>query len=142
MPLVVRPGGYTLRASFGGTHADEPSSDESPLTVTKQPTTLALSRRTRVAAPGAVGSIAATLQAGGEPLSERTVAFILDGPGGPASTTAITDFLGQRLRSPKVAAPGWDVHGQGLLQRDDPVPERQLRPSSTRRTSHRPTPRP
>ncbi len=104
MPLVVRPGGYTLRASFGGSLADEPSSDESPLSVTKQPTSLALSPSNAVAAPGAVGSITATLQAGGEPLSERTVAFILTGPGGPASTTAITDFLG-RASLPKVALP-------------------------------------
>ena len=97
LPLIVLPGAYVLRATFGGTDGHRPSSDESGLTVTKQPTTLALAPSNAVAAPGFAGGITATLRAGGEPVPERTIAFIITGPGGPAAATAITDFLGQAL---------------------------------------------
>ena len=97
LSLIVQPGAYVLRTTFGGTNSDQPASDESALTVTKQPTTLVLAPSNAVAAPGFAGGITATLRAGGKPVPERTIAFIITGPGGPAAATAITDFLGQAL---------------------------------------------
>jgi hypothetical protein len=97
LPLLVRPGVYVLRATFGGTNTEQPSSDESSLTVTKQPTTLVLTPSSAVGDTGFAGGITATLRAGGEPVPERTIAFILKGPGGTAAATAITNFFGEAL---------------------------------------------
>ena len=87
LPLVVRPGSYVLRAAYGGSNSDKPSSDESALTVTKQPTTLTLAPSGGTVPIGTPAGIVATLQAGGEPLSERSVAFIVTGPGSDIGTS-------------------------------------------------------
>ena len=92
VPALAVTGSLQISAAFGGDPATAQSSISAPLIV--QPAASNLAPLTLGAAlTGALGGA-------NVPLAQQSVAFAVDGPGGPRTIFAITDYLGQATLPP------------------------------------------
>ena len=91
LPLLAPPGTYDIRAAYGGSNTFFASSDDSPFTIQKRDTTLALTFDTENQV------VEAELKdVGGVALSEKTILFVVtDGVGGTTAEAVITDYAGR-----------------------------------------------
>ena len=98
--LLGFPGTDSARATFDGTSTYLPSSAEQSFQTNKQTTLLTLAPAPASGYPNANSIVVATLKdAAGRLLSEKTVFFVVTGPGGSYSTSEITDYAGRAVLS-------------------------------------------
>jgi len=98
---------YEVQAVFGGTADLIPSFSTGSFTIAKQGTTLTLDPSSASGNRGVDGLTHATLKdATGRPLGERTVFFVVTGPGGDHSEAVITDYAGRAALGALSLPPG------------------------------------
>ena len=78
LTLLAAPGSLPIQATFAGGPGYIGTSVSSPLTLSKQPTTLTLAPATTSVPVGSnIGLVATLVDGGGRPLPNRTVLFVL-----------------------------------------------------------------
>ncbi|MEJ2708534.1 MAG: choice-of-anchor Q domain-containing protein [Anaerolineales bacterium] len=101
--LLALPQDYFLTASYAGTSQYQPASDNGNFTIVKRATQISLQPQSTSGYTGDEGLIVATLSdAGGRPLAEKTVVFVITGNGKSYSEAVISDYAG---RAPLGALP-------------------------------------
>lgn len=97
LPLIDRPGGYEVTASYDGDDGTEPSGVSAPVTIRKLGTGLQLSPATVTVEPGSDSGLVATLSAAGLPLRQKTVYLVVrDGSGAVAdAVVGASDLQGE-----------------------------------------------
>jgi CSLREA domain-containing protein len=108
LSLLGVPGPHVVNVSFAGSGPYLPASASAAFEIARQSTQISLVPSAVAIMPGAESNIVATLTtSAGRPLSEKSVFFILTGPGGSYQLAEITDYLG-RASLGRVALPPGD----------------------------------
>ncbi len=94
LSLLGIPGDYNAKASFTGSSDYAASTTGAPFTITKQDTVLLLEQPASGFAEDDALLTANLSDANGRVLGEKTVFFIISGPGGAVSEAVITDYTG------------------------------------------------
>jgi hypothetical protein len=98
VPGIAATGTFQVTAAFAGDEATSPSSASTPLVVGKATSTL-----TALATAGA--TLNGVVNDNGVPLQGESVAFAVDGPGGPRTIFAIADYRGEATLPPPTGLP-------------------------------------
>jgi hypothetical protein len=116
LPLTDNPGAYTLSAAFDGDANDKSSSASVAFTITKLPTSLSLTQNGYVVV-GLDTYMVATLTSGGQPVSQKSVAFLFTPTGGGSTfaQTRITDGAGHATLGPVSTLPAGTYNVQAYF---------------------------
>ncbi len=107
LKLLGLPGSNEVRASFAGQGDYQASSATSPFDITRQATTITLQPQpvtSQYSDPAPLETVLSDVL--GQPLSQQTIFFLLNGPGGSFAYPVITDYAGRARLGALLLKPG------------------------------------